>query len=94
MRFVDEHYMEDITLKQLAGEFYVDLSKLFKSFTQMRYIDYITYKRIQKAKSLLRDTDLAIYQIANMLNYRDAKYFSNLFKKIEGVTPRQYCIQE
>ncbi len=96
IQYIDEHYMEDISLRQLAEEVYINisyLSRLFKSYTGCTYIDYITKLRINRAKQLLKDPGLAVYEIANMLNYQDPKYFSNLFKKFVGETPREYRLK-
>lgn len=91
--YIDQHYMEDISLKDLEKIFYTDLSylsRLFKKETGMNYVKYLTEKRIEKAKELLANRSLTFYQIANMLGYSDPKYFSQLFKKVVGMTLSEY----
>lgn len=56
----------------------------------MNYVKYLTEKRIEKAKELLANRSLTFYQIANMIGYSDPKYFSQLFKKMVGMTLSEY----
>lgn len=94
--YVDAHFHEDISLQKLSSMFFVEfsyLSKLFKTYTGECYIQYLTRKRIQKAKELLLKPDLTIYEVAFMVSFEDPKYFSNLFKKTEGITPRDYRLK-
>lgn len=91
--YIDNHYTEDISLEQLEAIFYTEfsyISKLFKKEMGVTYLQYITEKRIAKAKELMENPELTMYQIANGVGYTDAKYFSQLFKKLEGVTPKEY----
>ena len=57
---------------------------------QKTFIEYVTEKRIEKAKKLLRQTDKASGEIAKEVGYKDAHYFSFVFKKLQGVSPREY----
>jgi len=91
--YIDNHYMENISLEMMEKIFFAKfsyISHMFKKETGMSYLQYLTGKRINKAKELMADPKLNIYEIANMLSYTDAKYFSQLFKRIEGVTPSEY----
>ena len=56
----------------------------------LNFIDYLSHLRIQKAKALLKNSDLRIYEIAEKVGYRDAYYFSAAFKKIVGINPTDY----
>ena len=91
--YVDEHFTEDISLVQLSGMFYIKeswLSMLFKRKTGKNYLQYISEKRMEEAKKLLVDLTLPIYDVADKVGYTDAKYFSQLFKKITGELPKEY----
>lgn len=91
--YVDEHFTEDISLVQLSGMFYIKeswLSMLFKRKTGKNYLQYISEKRMEEAKKLLVDLTLPIYDVADRVGYTDAKYFSQLFKKITGELPKEY----
>ena len=94
VRYIDEHYRcEDISLNRVAKE--VDLSPNYLSavFSQemgTTFVEYLTAKRMEKARELLRHSDLRSGEIAAAVGYKDSHYFSFLFKKTQGCTPRDY----
>lgn len=89
---IHENYMKDISLEycadQLQTMFYT-LSKSFKQTTGKNFIDYLTDLRLKKAKDLLRDTNMRVNDIAEMVGYQPG-YLHRIFKKHEGVTPSRY----
>ena len=90
---LDENFAEDITLSAMANRYNISpsyLSLLFTEKTGKNFIDYLTERRIKKAKELLKHTDLKIYEVSNAVGYKDSFYFSNCFKKITGVSPSEY----
>lgn len=66
------------------------LSKAFKAETGTNYLNYVTNKRISRAKMMLAYTDIAISSIAVELGFRPTNYFTRIFKKVTGETPSQY----
>ncbi len=66
------------------------LSAVFSQNMQKTFIEYVTEKRIEKAKKLLRQTDKPSSEIAKEVGYRDAHYFSFVFRKLVGRNPREY----
>ena len=91
--YVEEHYASELTLSDLAKEHQISpsyLSQLFAERTGMKFIDYLTKCRIDKAKELLKHTELRIYEIAAAVGYKDPYYFSNCFKKVTGLAPSEY----
>ena len=94
VRYIDEHYRcEDISLNRVAKE--VDLSPNYLSavFSQemgTTFVEYLTARRMEKARELLRHSDLRSGEIAAAVGYKDSHYFSFLFKKTQGCTPRDY----
>ncbi len=66
------------------------LSAVFSQNMQKTFIEYVTEKRIEKAKRLLRQTDKSSGEIAKEVGYKDAHYFSFVFKKLLGRSPREY----
>jgi two-component system response regulator YesN len=66
------------------------LSKVFSQETGQTFIDYLTHTRINKAMELLQSTNAKSYEIAFLVGYNDAPYFSNLFKRITGMTTREF----
>lgn len=92
MRWIREHYMEDITLNSISEQVYLNpayLSVMFKKKTGRSIIEYLTEVRMEEAKKLLVQTDLKMYQIAERVGYNDAAYFSNSFKKYQSMTPQE-----
>jgi two-component system response regulator YesN len=66
------------------------VSALFKSSTGRTLTQYITDIRIEKAMELLKHTDLKLYTIGKMVGYVDGKYFTKVFEKANGITPKEY----
>lgn len=96
VQYVDSHYCENISLKFLSGHFYLEqkyLSKLFKNYIGQGFIEYVTNKRLEKAKKLLENTNYTISEIAEQVSYEDTNYFSVVFKRNVGITPREYRIK-
>nr|WP_269435848.1 response regulator [Gracilibacillus suaedae] len=91
--YVDNYYMEDISLEQLSNLFFMSrehISRKFKQETGLTLSKYVTKLRIDQAKYWLSETDETIYTISLMLGYQDEKFFSKLFKKITSYTPFEY----
>lgn len=92
-RYIREHFTEPLTVQAIAERVYVTpewLSTLFKKNHDCTVLDYVTRLRMEKAKELLNDVGLKIYQIGGMVGYRDSVYFSRLFRKLTGATPKEY----
>lgn len=93
-----KHYMEmnydkSITLQSISERFYIHpnyFSRRFKERYGQSFVDYLTGIRMKKAMVWLRETDIKIQDIANRVGFDDASYFSNVFRKYYGVTPKQY----
>ena len=66
------------------------LSQLFSQNGETSFVEFVTETRITAAKELMASTDLKIYEISERLGFESAFYFSKVFKKIEGVSPRVY----
>lgn len=91
--YLDEHFREKIVLEELARNFYVDkyyLTKIFKEAYGVTITAYILSMRITRAKSLLRFTDMTIEEVGAAAGMSDANYFARIFKKTEGMAPREY----
>ena len=82
-----------LTLKDLAYQLGFSpsyLSVLIKKKLGLPFQDYLIQERMKKAQLLLLTTDLKIYEIADQVGFEDMNYFSQRFKQVVGVTPRQY----
>ncbi|MNI44514.1 Bifunctional transcriptional activator/DNA repair enzyme AdaA [compost metagenome] len=92
-RYIDAHYRENISLKSIAGEFYMNavyLGRLFRKTYGVYFNDYLLELRIQEAKKLLRQSDLRMYEIAGRVGFQNADYFVTQFEKLEQISPSEY----
>lgn len=91
---IDSQYdQESFSLSMAAEQIGMSpnyLSTIFSQNMQQTFIEYVTEKRIEKAKKLLRQTDKASGEIAREVGYKDPHYFSFVFRKLLGCTPREY----
>lgn len=92
--YIDEHFSsEDISLNRVAQEVNISANYLSAVFSQemgTTFVEYLTSKRMEKARELLRTTELRSGEVAVAVGYKDPHYFSFLFKKTQGCTPRDY----
>lgn len=92
-QFIREHSHQDISLDILAQRVNLSpiyISKMFKEKLGINYIDFLTECRIEKAKQLLSDPDRSLKEITFEIGYHDPNYFSKVFKKMSGVSPKEY----
>lgn len=93
MHYLDENVHVDFSLKDIADEFFIsrpNLVRIFKEKYDITPMEYLRGRRIALAKYYLNETDLPITQIAELVPIGNTKYFSNIFKKFTGMTPREY----
>lgn len=93
--FIDEHYSEDIALQDIAsvlGYSDVYFCKLFKQNFGKNFITYLNEYRMAKAKELLSNPLINIKDVGQKAGYRDANYFTRVFKRMVGMTPSEYRI--
>lgn len=93
IKYIDHHYPEEISLQDIASHLFVSreyVSRKFKQEFGINFSDYLGKYRIDKAKVLMTNHHLKITQIAEMVGFHDVKYFSKVFKKQEGVSPKVY----
>ena len=92
-RYLEHSYHEEISLQDIASRFFLSREYISRKFRQefgVTLSDFLGRIRIDKAKVLLLNPQLRIAQIAEMVGYQDEKYFSKVFKKLEGQTPNDY----
>lgn len=91
--YINAHYKEKITLEMLSQKFFINkfyLTRVFKEQFDISVNGYIMRLRITNAKQLLRFTDKSVEDIGIECGIGPAQYFSRAFKKIEGVSPKEY----
>ncbi len=85
--------LRELSLEQAASRLQVNptyLSRVFRQKTGQKFIDYVTSLRIERAKALLRDTDLKLCEVAALVGWNQANYFNRVFREATGVTPGEY----
>lgn len=95
--FIEKHYMEDISLSDLADTFYLSkehLSRLFKKETGQNLFSYMMDLKLTEAKRLLTETDRTLDDIAFSLGFSNGNYFSKVFKKNVGISPSSYRMSQ
>jgi two-component system, response regulator YesN len=93
IEFINRYYYTDLNLNDLASKYFINsnyLSQLFKIETTENFVEYLTKIRIEKAKDLLKNTDLKSYKISELVGYSNPRYFSDVFQKNVGLTPTAY----
>lgn len=94
MNYIAEHYSDnDISITPIARSLGVSeshLSHVFKKETNYTVVNYLTQYRIHTAMKLLKDCRYKVYEVAEMVGYRDVTYFSSTFKKLAGMSPSEY----
>lgn len=93
IRFIEEHYKENLRMEQLASQFGFSkeyFSRSFKKYMNINFKDYLTKRRLIEAEQLLRTSDWQISDIALECGFADIKMFYSVFKKEYGSTPSAY----
>lgn len=93
IKYIDDNYSKDLTLKDIANHFYYSpnyLGALFKEEIGKGFADYLTEVRMKKAAELLKQTQLKAYEVAGMIGYKNLSAFINQFKINFEVTPKEY----
>lgn len=91
--YIEQHYMENITIQQLAEEVYLSptyMCQIFKKENNETIIEYLTKLRVEKSKILMKSPDLKLFQIAEMVGFENATYFTTVFKKQTGMIPGKF----
>ncbi|MGP9076492.1 response regulator transcription factor [Geobacillus thermodenitrificans subsp. calidus] len=93
IQFIDHHLKQDLSLKDVAEHVHLNpsyFSTLFKEQMKLTFSEYLTRRRMQRAKELLITTRMTVSEIAEECGYKTTKYFIRLFKEMEGETPNSY----
>lgn len=90
--YIDENYMTDIHLNELAQTMYIStsyLSMLFKKDVGCNFKTYLLEVRMKKARELIQEGKYSLVQVAQLVGYHDYAQFSKMYKKVNGVSPRE-----
>ena len=91
--YISANFSSNLTLESVAAHVHLNpdyFSSVFKQSTGSSFKEYLNMVRIEESKRLLGNTDYSIVDIAIAVGFEDQSYFSRVFKKYTGLTPRQY----
>ncbi|WP_223066963.1 response regulator [Paenibacillus caui] len=91
--YIDSSYDQNLMLQDIADLFFISreyISRKFKQEFQENISDYIERLRVENAKVLLSGDQYSISQIAGMVGYQDSRYFSKIFGRLTGLSPREF----
>lgn len=93
MAYIDEHYMEDLTLDSIssaAGFSRYHFSRLFKQYTGFTFCAYISHRRIKAAEKLLEQSNLSVTEIAMRSGFPSISTFNRVFRQQKNCSPTEY----
>ena len=91
--YIHSHLRDDLNVSSISEQLYISRTKLYYTSVEafeMGISDYVRKCRIEEAKRLLKECDRPISQIADEVGFKDANYFSRVFKSYESTTPFKY----
>ncbi|MDC7227643.1 MAG: response regulator [Spirochaetales bacterium] len=93
-KYIDDHFADSsISIENISEKFFISsgyLTKLFRQNLDQTFVEYVTKKRMERARELLKVSEMKNYQIAEQLGFKDPHYFSSSFKRYFGQTPSEY----
>lgn len=91
--YIRKNYMKRITLEDVAANTFLSpsyFSKIFKEEMDMNFNTYLNHIRIEMSKKLLADPSISMVEISNLVGFEDQSYFSKVFKKMTGLSPKRF----
>ena len=91
--YINDHYSQQITLQDLEEIFFLNKSyicRIFRKTMGISLVNYLQYKRILEAQKLLLNSDMPIIEIGMECGFTSVQHFYRVFKKITGLTPKEY----
>lgn len=93
LQYVEENYNTALSTRDIAGRFFMNTSYFSKFFHEQMgctFSNYLINVRVEKAKMMLTQTNMKLYDIAEAVGYTNVQYFSTIFKEKEGLTPSAF----
>lgn len=93
VRYINGHYMNELSLQSVAEKFYVSpyyLSRFFKDATGFTFIEYLNSVRIKEAKKLLESSSMKVKLISKKVGFGSVTHFGRVFKEVTGNVPLHY----
>ena len=88
--------MKNVTLMYVADKLFLSqayISRMFKNETGERFIDYLTNEKLERCARILKNKNVKIKDVCNMMGYSNSNYFIRKFREKYGITPKQYQFQ-
>lgn len=92
-KIIEANYSKNLTIADISNEIYLSsnyISMIFKKETGENFTDYLVRHKLEKARQMLKETNLKVYQIGNRIGYSNISYFCSIFKNYYGVSPGEY----
>ncbi|MBM7662922.1 two-component system response regulator YesN [Bacillus mesophilus] len=96
IKYIEENFHTDLNLAVVSNYISVNysyFSHTFKEFTGSNFVDYVKKIRINEAKKLLKETDYKVFEIGEMVGYKNSKQFARVFRELEGISPKEFRSQ-
>lgn len=93
LEYINNNYEKCLELNECANMFHVNsnyLTRMFKKHIGVSFITYVNEVRIKKAMELLKEEELSIKEVVQMVGYNNINYFYRNFKMIAGITPKMF----
>lgn len=93
IRYISQTFADNLTLEDVASHVHLNpayFSTLFKQSTGSSFKEYLNMVRIEESKRLLINPEYSIIDVSMAVGFMDQSYFSKVFKKYTGLTPKQY----
>jgi len=93
IRYIENHFKEDITLSRIAevtGVSESHISRMFKKDTGINFIPWVNRFRVEYSRELLASPELKLYNVADLAGFSDYKYYTLQFKRYTGISPMEY----
>lgn len=91
--YIQNHIAEDLSLEKVADSIYVSrcyLCQIFKAYKKINFSEYVNNERVSLAKILLAENKVSIDNISQQCGFSSPSYFSTVFKKNTGMSPREF----
>jgi two-component system response regulator YesN len=91
--YIQANFEKDISLEEVAMPVYLSpvyFSRLFKRCTGENFSDYLVKSRMKKAVELMQQPEYKVYEISQMVGYKNSRYFAKIFKRFTELTPSDY----
>lgn len=93
VEFINKNYDKIESISQIAEHFYISkyhLCRVFKNAMKLTVIEYLNQIRVKNACHLLESSDYGISRISQLCGFNSVAYFSNVFRRLTGISPSQY----